>query len=66
MVRKDKMILTSDETIHYFISIHLSYQSRDDWLCGDNEHSRPEKENENDARSPHTAIRPTSTLTNPK
>ena len=35
-----------------------------DWQCGDNEHSRPE--NENDARSPNTAIRPTSTLTNPK
>ena len=29
MVRKDKMVLTSDETIHYFISTHLSYQPRD-------------------------------------
>ena len=35
-----------------------------DWQCGNDEHSSPEKEN--DARSPHTAIRPTSTLTNPK
>ena len=26
-----------------------------DWLCGDNEHSRPEKEN--DARSPHAACK---------
>ena len=29
MVRKDKMVLTSDETIRYFISTHLSYQQRD-------------------------------------
>ena len=36
-----------------------------DWLCGDSEHLRP-AEKENDARSPHTATRRTSTLTNPK
>ena len=36
-----------------------------DWQCGDIEHSSREKEN--DARSPHTAIRPTSTnVTNRK
>ena len=64
MVRKDKMVLTSDEAIHYFISTHLSYQPRDGFAMWDNEHSRPEKEN--DPRSTHTAILPTSMLTNPK
>ena len=33
-----------------------------DWQYGDNEHSRPEKEN--DARSLNTGVRSTSTLTN--
>ena len=36
-----------------------------DWQCGDKVHSSREKEN--DARFPHTAIRPTSTnVANPK
>ena len=64
MVRKDKMVLTSDK--QSIISSQTTFLTNrvTDWLCGDNEHSRREKEN--DAHSPHTAIRPTSTLTNPK
>ena len=62
MFRKDKMVLTSDEPIHYFISTHLSYQPRDGLAMWRQRAFTPRKEN--DARSPHTAIRPTSTLTN--
>ena len=69
MVRKDKMVLTSDEAIHHFISTHLSYQPRDGlamWRQRAFTPRKRKKKNENDARSSHTAIRPTSTLTNPK
>ena len=65
MVRKDKMVLTSDEAIHYFISTHLSYQPRDGLAMWRQRAFMPRKKG-NDACSPHTAIRPTSTLTNPK
>ena len=51
------MALISDETIHYFISTICFTNRVTDCQCGDNEHSSPEKEN--DARSSHTAIRPT-------
>ena len=66
MLRKDKWY--SPATKQSIISSQPTFLTNrvTDWLCGDNEHSRPEKENENDARSPHTAIRPTSTMTNPK
>ena len=67
MVRKDKMVLTGDE--QSIISSQPTFLTKrvsgvTDWQCGDNEHSSTEKEN--DARSSHTAIRPTSTLKNPQ
>ena len=58
------MVLTSNESFHYYISTYLTNRVTD-WQRGGNNDSSREKENY--ARSPHTAIRPTSTnVTNPK
>ena len=62
----EKIKWYSPATKQSFISSQRTFLTNrvTDWQCGDNEHANPEKEN--DARSPYTAIRPTSTLTNPK
>ena len=52
MVKKNKMVLTSDETTHYFISTQLSYQACDSLAMWPQRAFKPGKEKESDARSP--------------